>query len=181
MQSQRKNFKAYLENLAKPKPSPGGGSTVALSFCLGASLIEKAASYSVQKEKNKRFRKALKALAGLRRRVYPLIDKDALIFQKLMASRGLKRLKFIKSSENLIAEIACISQKAFLLAKALESGIKKSISSDFYIGLELIKTAFFGCIANLEANGQLFGRKNKQVASLKRVLKKWQNSLRQIR
>jgi len=96
MKNYRKNFKSYFSDLAKLKPSPGGGSAICLSFCLSVALIEKAVNYSIStrlktakdKAKNKRLKSGLKILAGLRTKIYPYIDKDAVIFKKIMSSYG---------------------------------------------------------------------------------------------
>jgi len=170
MKSYKAKFKVYLDDLAKRKPSPGGGSAVCLSFCLGLSLIEKAINYSHPTN----YKKAIATLSSLRKKIYPYIDKDAQIFAKIMASSGAKRSSLIRQSENMIIELAKASKLAFSLAKALESGIKKGIISDFYIGLRLIKVALFGCISNLEANSKMFGKKNKQIGEFRKVLRKWQ-------
>ncbi len=172
MKKYRLNFKTYLNDLAKKNPSPGGGSAVCLAFCLGLSLIEKAINYS--SGKNKQLKSAKLKLKVLRREVYSLIDQDAYLFAKIMASSGPKRRGLIKKSEQMIVNLARSCEAAFLLAKPIESGIKKSIISDFSIGQELIKVALLGCVLNLEANAVMFGKKNKNIASLKKGLKKWQ-------
>jgi len=74
----------------------------------------------------------------------------------------------------MIIEVAGASRTAFSLAKALEFDIKRSIISDFYIGLGLIELALFGCICNLETNLKIFGKKNKKIPVFKKVLKRWQ-------
>ena len=176
----RKNFKLYLGDLAKRKPSPGGGRAVCLIFCTGVSLIEKAMNYSLvikpknlqAREKNKKLKKSLSNLDKLRRKIYPYIDKDAYIFQKIMDTKGKERRQLIKKSEKIITDLAKASQLAFSLAKGVESGIKKSIISDFLIGLSFIESSLFGCILNLEANSKIFAQKNKSIRALKKVLKK---------
>lgn len=157
---------------------------MALAFCLGVSLLEKAVSYSLvlkpknfgQGQRNKKLRKGLEVLKSLKKKIYPCIDRDSVIFAKIMANQGARRRQFIQQSEKIIIQLADSSQKAFLLAKALESGIKKSIISDYYIGLELIKIALLGSILNLEANQTMFGRKNRYINKFKKALEKWQRS-----
>jgi len=176
MKNYRAEFKPYLQDLAKRKPSPGGGSVTALSFCLGISLLEKAINYSLPKvgvHSCMPLQKGLVVLKRLKNKIYPGIDRDAEIFAKIMAHQGARRLKFIRQSEAMVVGLGRASQQAFLVAKALKSGIKKGIISDYFIGLELIKLAFFGCVANLEANARMFGRKNRRIAAFKKVLRKW--------
>ena len=170
MKNYRKNFKIYLDDLGKRKPSPGGGSAVSLAFCLGVSLIEKAVNYS----DTKKFKKQIAILKSLRKKIYAYIDKDAYIFEKIMSSKGTKRLANIYASEKMIVDLAKSSQQVFSLAKAIESGIKKGIISDFHIGLKFVKIALFGCVSNLEANAKMFSKKNKYIGEFKKALRRWQ-------
>ena len=169
MKNYRGQFKGYLDDLAKRKPSPGGGSVAALSICLGLSLIEKAVIYSL----TPKLKRQLSSLRSLRKKILPYIDRDGYLFGKIMGSIGKERAQFIKESEKLIVDIAKSCEKTFLLVKEIKSGIKQCIMSDCDIGLSLVKTALLGCILNLEANSKMFGKKNKNINSFKRSLKKW--------
>ena len=169
MKNYRINFKKYLDDLGKPKPTPGGGSAVALIFCTGISLIEKAINFSHPAQ----FKKQLKKLKDLRKKIYPNIDKDSLIFAKIMSSKTAERAQFIRQSENLIIDLGQASLGVFFLAKEIESGIKKSIISDFNIGLRCVRVALLGCVLNLEANHKMFGKTSKFTDSFKKSLKKW--------
>jgi len=169
----RKNFRKYLNDLAKRKPSPGGGSAVCVVFCFGVSLIEKAINYSLSKSKDKKkLTKTLRELGLLRKNVYSYIDKDGYIFEQIMQNKGEKRAYFITKSEEIIVYVANNCKMAFSLAKGIESGIKKSIFSDFEIGLEFIKSCVFGCMSNLETNRAIFKTRNKNIAKLKKLLAK---------
>ncbi|MCF7908842.1 MAG: cyclodeaminase/cyclohydrolase family protein [Candidatus Omnitrophica bacterium] len=170
MKTYRAKFKTYLNDLGKRKPSPGGGSAVSLAFCLGVSLIEKAINYSDPKK----FKKQIIILKNLRNKAYIYVDKDAYLFEKIMNSKGARRLANICISEKMIVDLAKNCQQVFSLAKAMESGIKKGIISDFHIGLKFVKITLFGCISNLEANSKMFGKKNKHLGELKKALRKCQ-------
>ena len=184
MKNYRKDFRVYLADLARRRPSPGGGSAVCLIFCLGISLMEKSINYSIMlkpktpkdKNCNKRLKGQLLRLQKLSKKVYPCIDKDSYLFNKIMKAKGKKRLEVVRESEKLILELARACTKVFSLAKGIESGIKNSIISDFNIGLESLRVSLLGCVFNLEANSVLFGKENKNIGTLKKVLKKWQKS-----
>jgi hypothetical protein len=62
----------------------------------------------------------------------------------------------------------------FTYAKTIESGIKESIMSDFYIGLDFVLTALKGCIDNLSVNSKSLGKSNIYIGKLKHYLQKWQ-------
>jgi len=173
MISYSKKFKKYLDDLAKHKPSPGGGSAVCVVFCLGVSLIEKAINYSFSNDKDKKkLNRALEKLRILRGNIYSCIDKDGYFFNKIMQNKGKKRAQFIEKSEEIIVYVADNCGMAFSLAKGIESGIKKSIFSDFAIGLKLIRSCLFGCVSNLEANSAFFKTRNKNITKLKKLLAK---------
>ncbi len=182
MKKYNKLFKEYLDNVGRRRPTPGGGSVVCLMFCQGVSLIEKAINYScvlvgksqADRDKNKKLKKYVSSLNKLRKQIYPFIDKDGEIFEKVMNNRGTKRNLYIKKSEKLIIEISEACLEVFSLAKDVESDIKKSIMSDFRIGKECVKIALKGSIMNLKANTELFASKNKSLARLEKELKKWQ-------
>jgi methenyltetrahydrofolate cyclohydrolase len=182
MKKHNQLFKQYLDNVSRRQPSPGGGSVTCLMFCQGVSLLEKALNYSctlndktqAAKNKNKKIKKYVASLYSLRKKIYPFINKDGEIFEKVMNSKGQKRKLYIKRSEELIVEVAKACIAVFSLAKRCESDIKKSIISDFRIGKECVKIALKGSIMNLKANTELFNSKNKSLASLQKELKKWQ-------
>jgi len=175
----RQSFRKYLDDLGKRKPSPGGGSAVCLVFCAGISLMEKAINYSLPltlknssaKLRKGKLKKGLDKLNALRKKVYLYIDKDGELFEKIMREKGSKKAKFIKESEDLIVCVAQACKEVFFLAKGIESGIKKNIVSDFDIGLEFVRSAFSGCIMNLEANAKMFGRRNRHIKIFRKYLR----------
>jgi formiminotetrahydrofolate cyclodeaminase len=171
MRVYRVRFTDYLDDLAKNNPSPGGGSAVCLIFCMGVSLIEKAINYSLGE--NGHFKKHMFRLKELRKEIIPYIDLDGKIFEKLLKEKGKKKAALLKASENIIIDLGGHCVKVFSLAKRVESGIKKSIISDFYIGLEFIRVALKGCIFNLEANKSIFGKSSKSINTFNSYLKKW--------
>ncbi|MCK4916928.1 MAG: cyclodeaminase/cyclohydrolase family protein [Candidatus Omnitrophica bacterium] len=182
MKKYKSNFKDYIHDLGKREPSPGGGSAVCVAFCMGASLMEKAVNYSLNLKKNdkktiihnKKLKTTIIELQTLKKGVFPYIDKDGYIFEKIIKTKGEKKEQFIEQSEFIIYEVATACENMFCLAKKIESGIKKSIESDFIIGLELVRTALLGCILNLEANSKISGKKNKSINKFKKSLNKWQ-------
>lgn len=166
-----------MDDLAKRKPSPGGGSVLCLFLCTGLSLIEKAINYSFRtcdKSVNVKLKRQFFVLHNLRKKIYSYIDSDGYIFEKIIQSQGRKKAEYIEKSEQLVIEVAQTAKKVFFLAKKIESGIKMSIISDFYIGLHAVRIVFLGCVLNLEANHKIFGKKNRYINVFKNDLKKWQ-------
>ena len=174
MKSYGPKFKAYLSDLGKRIPAPGGGSAICLSFCLGVSLIEKTIQYSFNKKSIRT--RHLNKLEKLKKKIHPYIDLDGKIFKRLISSRGTKRSQLLKKSEKIVIDTAKASWEAISLAKKVESGIKKGIISDFFIGSELIKVSLMGCILNLEANSKIFGKSSPYTKKFKSYLKKYESS-----
>lgn len=172
MERYSNRFKNYLDDLAAKKPAPGGGSAVALSLCLGISLLQKAINYS--SGENKKLKKCAYALRDLRKSISPYIDIDGDIFEKYIHSKGKMRLYFLKRSNAGIIKIGNTCNTVFSYAKRIESGIKESIISDFYIGLNFVAIALRGCIINLEVNSRTQGIDNIYIGKFKRRLSQWQ-------
>lgn len=160
-------FTTYLTDLAAKKPAPGGGSVICLAFCLGVSLIEKAVNYSAVNISN--IERVLKILNKNKKHIQPYIDLDGEYFEQIFKHKGARRNYFLKKSEKIIVDTGKACLDIFSLTQEIETLIKKSISSDFYIGLDLLKIALNGCIANLEANENIFGRDNKHQKIFKKI------------
>tara|TARA_B100000315_G_C14587491_1_gene593856 strand:- start:690 stop:1238 length:549 start_codon:yes stop_codon:yes gene_type:complete len=182
MKAYHKKFKTYLDDLGKRAPSPGGGSAVCLIACLAFSLIEKAFNYSVSnnpktalgKRKNLKLKKDLTVFKNLRKKILPSVYKDAIIFAKVMESKGRARAGFLVKADKLMVEVSESIIKGFSLAKSRESDIKKNIISDYSIGRECLLVALGGCLKNLAANSLTSGKKNKHIKYFTKTLKKWQ-------
>lgn len=110
----------------------------------------------------------------LRSKIQPFIDLDSELFGRIMREKNPeKRAEFIRESERLIVTLGLSCKGVFLLAKQAKAGIKKGILSDFSIGLECVRVAMTGCLANLEANCAMFGRQSKYIRIFRDDLKKW--------
>ena len=171
MSNYRVNFKRYLDDLKSPTPALGGGSVVALSFCLGISLLEKAINYSrAQQPQLKTIQLKLQKLAV---KVYPFIDRDGEIFEQVINTKGEQRKSWLKLSEQLVVGLGDCCQVAYWLAKAARPKINKFLISDYKLGTQLIKLSFKGCIENLEANAKFLGKKNCAINRFKQGIDKY--------
>jgi len=169
----RNSFKKYLGDLAKPQP-PGGGSCGALSFCLGASLLEMAAGFSLKKGASSGLKRYLSFLRQAKKRVYPLIDQDAQVFSKfLKAKDAKKRRKYLSDSAKICLVLGETCYKIFSRTKGIELAINKAIISDFYLGLDLVGVALSSALVNLKENNKSLKDKKitTKIRSLQRVKK----------
>lgn len=171
MKSYLADLEPYLSDLAARQPAPGGGSAAAFSLCMGISLIEKAIQYSGSQ--SKQLRNPARALGAIRRKTLRYIDLDGIIFEQFIHAEKNRKAIFLKKSDALIVTIGTTCYTVYVLAQKVESDIKKSIISDFYIGLACIRVALYGCVHNLEANSVFFGKNNRMIATFKRYLRQW--------
>ncbi len=159
----RKSMKKYLNDLSRKGLAPGGGSAGALAFCLGISLLVKSVRHSLRKnislKKKNKLENCVIKLLGLKQKAYPYIDKDGQIFSAIIKSKGVRREKKLEQGEDLINELIQFAHGAFSLAKEVESDIKSSIKSDFFLGIEFVKVSELSAQLNLEANKKMFAKK----------------------
>lgn len=166
----QKKFKGYLNDLSRKKPSPGGGSAAALALSVGISLLQKAIIYSIGK--NFKQTPKIKSLNALKYKALKYVDKDGEIFEKFMSASGKKRIAFLRKSNELVVDLGKSAISVFSIARGVESGIKKSIISDFYTGLNFVRVALSACIYNLEDNSKVLGRQDKFIAIFKKYIRK---------
>ncbi|HEY3446777.1 MAG TPA: glutamate formimidoyltransferase [Myxococcales bacterium] len=159
----------WLEELAAPTPTPGGGSASALSGSIGASLLSmvcgltagKKGYEAVSAEMNER--KA--ALDPMRGRFHALIDKDAAAFDKVMAAFKLakgtdeekaKRTAAIqeatKGACEAPLEVMTLAVEGLRHALVVaEKGNKNSVT-DAGVGAMHLETALKGAALNVRIN-----------------------------
>ncbi|MCM8819220.1 MAG: cyclodeaminase/cyclohydrolase family protein [Candidatus Omnitrophica bacterium] len=162
-----KEFKEYFKDLSKTTSIYGGGSAVALSFCIGCSLLQKAINYSMASSNLLKLKSVIKILENKKKVIGKIIDLDGAIFKKILVTKGKNKIKYLNKSEKLIKTIAFSCKEILSLANEVESNIKKVILSDFYIGKEFIYLCLVGCVYNLETNSQIFGYQSKNIKDLK--------------
>ncbi len=168
MKQYRSLLKGYINDLAKKTTAPGGGSAASLIFCVGASLIEMAIAFSLNKHNPKKLRSTLRLLRKERDRVFPYIDLDGDIFNKAIKEKGLLRKKIAKDLERITFNLGKSCVKVLTESKRIKPFIKKSILSDFDIGLKCIRVSLFASIKNMEANQKFFSlRSGKKINYLK--------------
>ena len=91
----RKTMKSFLDDLASPSPTPGGGSAAALAGALGAGLVAMVCGLTVGKKKyadaEEEMNRILPQAESLRAQFTELIDRDAFAFDKVMEAYGLPK------------------------------------------------------------------------------------------
>jgi len=165
-------MKPYLDGLEQKGFAPGGGSAGALAFCLGCSLIAKSINHSkaknIAKYQKDKLNNCLRKISIRKKDIYPFIDRDGELFSKMIKSKGEARQKYLKEVNRLLMALAESSYEVFLLAKGIDSDIKRNIKSDFNLGLEFVKLAMLSALYNLETNSELSGKEDKYSKKIKK-------------
>jgi formiminotetrahydrofolate cyclodeaminase len=158
----------YLSDLGSDKPTPGGGSAVAVCAAQGAALLSMCLSVSGKNDErlsNLRFDELLNYLTNARRKLLDLADEDARAFEKVMSSYRLAKSTdeekktrkaelqsaFKEAAEvpfNLMELAADILDNAADVIKASKS----SVISDAAIGIDLLYAALKSSRHNVRIN-----------------------------
>jgi len=152
------NMKDFIEKVASPSPTPGGGSIAALAGAMACSLAEMVCNLTIGKKKYAEVEKDMKDLKEkcytMRKRFMELVDEDARAFDKVM--EAFKKKEEIEDALKTAAEIPfntareCISI-LHLLKEIAEKGNKNSIS-DAGVAALMAQAAFNSAILNVRIN-----------------------------
>lgn len=86
---------SFIEELASPTPTPGGGSAAAYVGAMGAALVAMVASLTIGKKKYAEFEAEMQAIRvvaeNLRKELTQAVDDDASSFEVLMATFKLPK------------------------------------------------------------------------------------------
>jgi glutamate formiminotransferase/formiminotetrahydrofolate cyclodeaminase len=110
----------FLDRLAAPTPSPGGGSAAAFAGAMAAALVEMCAGISKLDEARDR-------AAQLRKDLEALIEEDAAAFSEYLRAKGPETLKRATLAPLLIAEK---SAEVLLLAQGAAPKVAKAALPD---------------------------------------------------
>ncbi|MBI4393393.1 MAG: cyclodeaminase/cyclohydrolase family protein [Euryarchaeota archaeon] len=160
---------AFLEALASPSPTPGGGSAAALAGAMGCSLGEMAATIGLGKESLKASWPVLEAariaLNKARFALVRLVEEDSLAYERVTAAYKLpksspaeeatRRAAIHKALEGAaeppLAVIGSCREGLEHLATCLTAG-PRSTRTDVQTGVALLRAALDGARLNAETN-----------------------------
>ena len=163
MKKYLKNFSDFFNLLAEKKSFLGGGSLLALNFCLAVALLEKILNTKLAEELKKKREKA-----------YRFISLDGEFFFKLLKEKNReKKLDLLDKLEKISFYLADTSCKILKRIEKERKNIKKTIKVDFYLGAYLLKMVMKGSIKNIRINRKmfLFKKKKKDLMELEKKLK----------
>jgi methenyltetrahydrofolate cyclohydrolase len=160
---------SFLDALAAPNPTPGGGTASAIGAAMGAALLMMvgglARSRTNTEEEKAALAKAGAALAPLRDRLTQLADADAEAFNGVMAAYRLPKSTdeekarrkqsvqdALKAATTTPLEVLRAAGAVMALARGVAAHGNRSAASDVRVALELLEAAAAGAAANVEIN-----------------------------
>jgi len=162
----RAGAEPFIEQLAAPTATPGGGSASAAAGAMGAALAHMVAAMSRGKkayvQHEQRLSEALARLATLREALKHGIDADSESYNHVMAAyrqaktdvqggpalieAGLKRATLVP------LEIAGHADEVIRIAESLRPVTNPNMASDLTVGVALAEAARKGALSNVEIN-----------------------------
>ena len=161
----RAGVEPFVEQLAAPTATPGGGSAAAASGAMAAGLATMVASMSRGKKAYLQYERelseAIARLAGLREALKASIDADAESYNAVM--KAYKQAKESADADGLIdsalkqatsvpLSVAERSREVATIAEMLRPVTNPNMKSDLTTSLALARAAIEGALANVEIN-----------------------------
>jgi len=179
----RAGVEPFIEQLAAPMATPGGGSAAAASGAMDAGLAAMVASMSRGKKAYAQYEhqlsEAISQLSQLREDLKASIDADAESYQAVMAA--YKKAKdsaaadgildaALKQATSVPLSVAERAREVLQIAEGLRPITNPNMKSDLVTAGALARAAIEGALANVEINleslkDQLFVAQVRQKAS----------------
>src|SRR5690349_4805897 len=165
----RAGVEPFVEQLAAPTATPGGGSAAAAAGSMAAALATMVATMSRGKKAyvqyEKQLSEAIARLSVLREELKSSIDLDAASYAEVMKAYKDAKSAAPELGERLISDALknatrvplSIAQKAWEVRKVIETLkpiTSKNMWSDLTVASSLARTAIEGGLANVEINLQ---------------------------
>jgi formiminotetrahydrofolate cyclodeaminase len=163
------SISAFLDALASPDPTPGGGTAAAVGGALGVALLMMVAGLPRTRGNTDAERVQLgetrAALAGVRDRLLTLADTDTAAYNTVTAAYRLPKntdeekaarkqavQQAMRAATDAPLDILRAVAEAMAHAKLVAALGNPSASSDVRVALELLEAAGAGASANVEIN-----------------------------
>src|SRR5262245_4102573 len=159
----------FLDALASPEPTPGGGTAAAVGGAIGVSLLTMVAGLTKTRQQTEAAAEAMAAakaaLAGIRERLLALADTDSEAFDQVMAAYRLpKATEEDKAARKQAVQRALVAateapldtlraaSEAVVQARTVAQHGNRSAESDVRVAIELLEAAAASAAANVEIN-----------------------------
>jgi glutamate formiminotransferase / formiminotetrahydrofolate cyclodeaminase len=155
----------FVARVASAEPVPGGGSVAALAGALGAALGQMAIEITKGKkafqEHASRYSAALDKLTAQRVTLLQLVEADAAAYKKVMEAYKLPKESPTRDAAieaalihatDVPSRTAGSAAEAVAILQDLQAIIHPNVASDFQVGLQMLRSAIHGGIANMRIN-----------------------------
>jgi len=161
----RAGVEPFIEQLAAPTATPGGGSAAAASGAMAAGLVAMVASMSRGKKAYAQYERqlseAISGLSQLREDLKASIDADAECYQSVMAA--YKKAKDPAAADGIVDEalkqatsvplsVAERAREVLQIAEGLHPITNPNMKSDLVTAGALARAAIEGALANVDIN-----------------------------
>jgi glutamate formiminotransferase/formiminotetrahydrofolate cyclodeaminase len=182
----RAGVEPFIEQLAAPTATPGGGSAAAAAGAMGAGLANMVAAMSRGKkaylQHESQLSEAISRLAQLREELKAAIDADAESYNQVM--KAYKQAKeapnqagiiaALKNATNVPLGVAQRSKEVGEIAERLKPITNPNMKSDLTTAAALARAAVASALANVEVNleameDQTFASEARQQAESLRI------------
>ena len=161
----RAGIEPFIEQLAAPTATPGGGSAAAASGAMAAGLASMVASMSRGKKAwlayETQHSEAIARLANLREELKAAIDADATSYNAVMASYKAAKVSddgktlinaALREAAGVPLGVAEKSSEVTRIAESLRTITSPMMASDLTTSIALAGAAIKGALANVEIN-----------------------------
>jgi formiminotetrahydrofolate cyclodeaminase len=159
----------FLDALASPDPTPGGGTAAAMAAAMGASLLMMVAGLPKSRTNTAAEKAALgrarEALIGFRDRLLMLADDDSGAFDEVMAAYRLPKASDEDKAARSVAIQQALHRATVVPLDTVRAGVgaidharsvaehgNRSAVSDVRVGVGLLEAATTGAAVNVEIN-----------------------------
>ncbi len=153
---------SFLEDLAEPRPDPGGGAAAAYGVSLGLALATKIALLEAGRERRRssddgRREEMVAGLAALKTEASRLQDEDCRAYRKLVeaSAPGHDRRQFLAAFEEAVLcpiRIARTAASGLALIAEIGSYCKRHLIPDLQVAAEFLGAAVEGSYRIAAAN-----------------------------
>jgi formiminotetrahydrofolate cyclodeaminase len=160
---------SFLDALASPEPTPGGGTAAAIAAAIGTSLMMMVAGLTHTRHRTEAEKTALggarQSLATLREDLIRQADADTVAFNQVMSAYRLPkatdaekaaRKPAVQQALRVATDVPLDTLKTAVLALERSRVVAEygnpSAASDVRVALELLEAAAAGAAANVEIN-----------------------------
>jgi glutamate formiminotransferase/formiminotetrahydrofolate cyclodeaminase len=168
----------FVDSVAAPTPTPGGGSVSALVGALGAALAQMAAGLTVGRKRymdvGEQAGRILDEAERIRRELTAAIEEDAAAFEAILAavrnkemdepSRAAALEEATVHAGEVPLRVARLSRDAARLAQTIAGIGNVNAATDAAVGAIMARAAVHGACLNVKVNGS--GLQNRELAEL---------------